>query len=204
MPFIPIPSVVMAEMRYNHLGQQMENTLYFDNATDPSVEDLQALGESLIGWWTTFYAPQAHQNCILHEVFLTNLTSDTSAALSVVPDELANGEQSTDPLPGNVTLSIKFSTAGRGRSSRGRNYTVGAVETQVFGNQFAGAYVTAMVACYNQLPAIATGLGMTWVVASRFTDNAPRTEGIAIPITTVSAVNLDVDSQRRRLTGRGN
>ena len=62
---------------------------------------------------------------------------------------------------------------------------------------------------YEGLPSVATVAGYTWVVASRFSgvdaegDPIPRAAGITTPITTVLIVDNLVDSQRRRLSGRG-
>jgi len=50
---------------------------------------------------------------------------------------------------------------------------------------------------------VADGLGADWVVVSRFHDNAPRTAGVVSFINAATVVDATVDSQRRRLPGRG-
>lgn len=203
MAFIPGVNVVMAELRYIHLGQKMENTLYFLFGLEPEEAALTSLGTALYNWWGDNIAPLVSSQCGLLEVFLTDLTTDESIAIGYRPETLVFGAQTTDPLPGNVTIAIKFSTSGRGRSSRGRNYIVGLVETQSAGNAIASSVVEDFVTAYNLLPGIAEAEDCQWVVFSRHHNNAPRTTGLAIPITGASAVDDNVDSQRRRLAGRG-
>lgn len=203
MAFVPVAKTAMVELRYTHLDQRMENTLYFEFATTPSVADLTGLGTALATWWADNIAPLISQNCGLREVFVTDLTSNTSPAVSFVPDPIVFGAQTTDPMPGNVTIAIKFSSAGRGRSSRGRNYIVGLVETDVAGNRLGGPIITGLLAAYNALFDVATAIDVAWVIVSRFTDNAPRVAGETFPVISVQFVDDNVDSQRRRLAGRG-
>jgi hypothetical protein len=80
---------------------------------------------------------------------------------------------------------------------------LGLTENDVAGNQLNSIVQAAFVAAYEELldPAVIT-VG-EWSVASRFTNNEPRTTGISAPVTAVQATDNIVDSQRRRLPGRG-
>jgi hypothetical protein len=122
----------------------------------------------------------------------------------------AFGDLNDAPLPNNVTLTVSFRTANRGRSFRGRNYVVGLGETQVAGNTVAPSVITAFDGIYSQLLASPVAAIATWVVVSRFSgvdpvtkEPIPRVTGIATPITSVTVVDNVVDSQRRRLPKRG-
>jgi len=109
-----------------------------------------------------------------------------------------------DLLPGNCSLSISFRTAGRGRSSRGRNYFVGLVESQVNGDVVNGGNVDAYQTLYEELIGAGSVVtGWQWVVVSRFFNGAPRTAGLAQPVTAVVVVDSFIDSMRSRLLGRG-
>jgi hypothetical protein len=108
-------------------------------------------------------------------------------------------------------MSVSFRTESRGRSFRGRNYIVGLTEDQVTGNDFASGITGLFQAVYELLLDFGQDIAWAWVVASRFSgvdpvthDPIPRTTGIATVVTAVTVVDNFVDSQRRRLTTRGN
>lgn len=203
MPFVPAVNTAMVELRQSYLEQRCENTLYFQFATAPSESDLLALGEAIYNWWASNVAPQVNENCGLQEVFVTDLTTDSSPAVSYIPGTLVFGANSSDPMPGGMSLAIKFSTNGRGRSSRGRNYVIGLSQNNVVGNSVLNDFVVAMVSAYNAILPVAEGIDVAWVVISRRHDNADRTTALRQPVTTVSATDSFIDSQRRRLAGRG-
>jgi hypothetical protein len=114
-----------------------------------------------------------------------------------------------DPTPANVSLAVSFRTAGRGRSSRGRNYFVGFVDDQVTGNVVNNSDAVDIRNAYAALIAAAATANVSWVVVSRFSGvdadgkPIPRAAGVTSLINAVSLVDNDVDSQRRRLNGRG-
>jgi hypothetical protein len=203
MPFIPVAGVAQAEIRMTWDDQKVENTLYFDFGTTPTSGDLTTLGTDLLAWWTANIAPLTNQDVQLREIYLTDLTSATGAAVTVVPASPLFGEVNLDSLPNNVALCVSFRTAFRGRSFRGRNYVVGLSENQVSGSHVIETVSEQFVTAYEQLLSGGHAVSQTWVVVSRFTGNAPRTAGVATPIDTVLVVDSTVDSQRRRLPGRG-
>jgi len=209
MPFVPVPGTAMAELRYFYLGQQMENTLYFffDTASPPTA--LSDIGDMLITWWLANQQDNTSNQLSFVELFLTDLTTATSLALTVDTPAGTFGGKVGNPMPGNVSLAVSFRTGGRGRSSRGRNYFVGLVEDQISGNTVNAGDAEDIRAAYQALIAAANGIGSPWVVVSRFSGvdsdgkPIPRAEGVTSLITSVSLVDNDVDSQRRRLNGRG-
>jgi len=204
MAFVPVPGVIMVELRYTYLEEQCENTLYF--RLQPSVADtsLLALGNAVLLWWNAEVRPYLSNQLTLREIYLTDLTTATSEAYTLVPPTpLPVGGDTAAALPGNVSLAVSFRTGARGRSYRGRNYIVGLVEPAVTGNAVSNDFANGMQDAYSELLASPFADDYEWVVASRFTANAPRTTGIATPVTSVTVVDPYVDSQRRRLRGRG-
>jgi hypothetical protein len=79
----------------------------------------------------------------------------------------------------------------------------GIPKTAITANTVDSLTVSGIAAAYNQLLVVADGLGADWVVVSRFHDNAPRTAGVVSFINAATVVDATVDSQRRRLPGRG-
>jgi len=146
----------------------------------------------------------------LVEVVVTDMSSLTGGQVSFSPPIGEFGGKGGPPLPSNVSLSISFRTALRGRSFRGRNYVVGlAVDDQLDQNSIKPTVMSAWVDAYTELIALASGAGATWIVASRFSGvdgdghPVPRAAGVTTPITNVVATDNTIDSQRRRLPGRG-
>jgi hypothetical protein len=210
MPFVPVPNTALVEMRMLLDAQQVENTLYFDFGATPVIGDLTSIANAMITWWESAYSTAITTSVELREVVATDLSSATGPQVSISPAVPAFGDLNDAPLPNNVTLTVSFRTANRGRSFRGRNYVVGLGETQVAGNTVAPSVITAFDGIYSQLLASPVAAIATWVVVSRFSgvdpvtgEPIPRVTGIATPIISVTVVDNVVDSQRRRLPKRG-
>lgn len=211
MPFVPVANTVLAEFRQTCDTQQVENTLYFEFLSAPSLGELNSLGSALVDWWRSEIAPHVWVGVELREVVLSDLSSASSLQATIVPTPDALGELNLAPLPNNVSLTVSFRTGLRGRSFRGRNYVIGLVKDQtVTANTFASSLLTTFQAAYTALLAVASAESVSWVVVSRFSgvDGAghpiPRAAGVTTPVTSVVIVDDVVDSQRRRLPGRGN
>lgn len=204
MPFIPVPLTVEAEMRMRCEGQRVENTLYFHKVSGWNVAGATDLANELLTWWTAQYAPQLSSNLSLNEIAITDLSSATGFSHEqAAPVPNPTGGSIDDNLPLNVALAVSFRTSNRGRSFRGRNYITGIPISQVSGSLVDGPFIASLQDAYEALIGIASGLDASWSVVSRFHDNAPRTTGIATHITSAIIVDNVVDSQRRRLPGRG-
>lgn len=203
MAFIPVPNTALVEVRMRLDSQLVENTLYFEKDGGISGNDLANLGQTIVDWWSNYYNQNMSNQLQLREVYVTDLTSQTSDTATVVPSEPLSGLNPSPALPNSVSLTISFRTGGRGRSSRGRNYVVGLVEAAVTGNTVETSYATQLVNAYVQLASPPNVANFSWVVVSRYSNNAPRAEGVTAPVTAVVATDLTVDSQRRRLPGRG-
>lgn len=203
MPFIPVANTVMAELRMTLDGQNVENTLYFEYAAVPSGPTMIQLAEFLIDWWENHYRELCGLGVQLREVFITDLTTPTGGAVGVAPDAALIGNVASPELPSNVTIAVSFRTAFRGRSFRGRNYFVGLTEGQVVQNQVDTSVLNSLKAAYDVIRTTVSTIGATWVVVSRFTNNAPRIAGVTTPVESVTITDSVIDSQRGRLPGRG-
>jgi hypothetical protein len=211
MPFVPVANTALAEIRVTANGQQCENTLWFEGITDPTVADLIALGGALQSWWTTSVAPLTSSDVQLREILCTSQTTVSSPQFSTVPATPEFGTSTANIVPNNVTMSVSFRTALRGRSFRGRNYIIGLTEDQVAGNSFVAGVTALWQSAYEDIFEAVVGIDFAWVVVSRFSgvnpstgQPIPRAAGVTTAVGTVLVVDGFVDSARRRLTGRGN
>jgi hypothetical protein len=203
MAFVPVPNTLQAELRFAYGTQLAENVLYFVGSAGVTPALATSLGTALVTWWNANFKADSVTNFILSSIYMTDLTSQTSFTVTHTTGLPSPGTNGGDPIPFNCALVASFRTAQRGRSGRGRNYVGGWPETQVSSSTPDAARVGRILTGYNLLIGAGTFVaGLQWVVVSRFTNNAPRAVGLAIPITSV-IVDSIMDSQRRRLPGRG-
>lgn len=202
MAFIPVANTVMAEIRAVLFGQAVENTLYFEHLTgDPTISDMEDLADYLSAWVTGDFSNNMSLDYSFREIYLTNLTTSTSPTFALAISDA--GALLGDSLPSSSCICMSFRTAERGRSARGRNYVSGLTESEVTGNTLSLTRADALVDAYGAIPTYLLSGNWEWVVVSRYTDGAPRVSGVTIPVTTVTYADRFLDSQRRRLTGRG-
>lgn len=210
MPFLAVENCILSELRYTANGQKVENTLWFEDSDPPTVERIGVLNDLLFDWWETNVAPLQSEGVELREIYSSDQSSPTGPVGTLVPAEPAFGTNTPNIEPGSVTMAVSFRTAMRGRSFRGRNYVIGLTEDQVTGNDFAAGVVASWQAAYALLIPAALAEGFRWVVVSRFSGIDPDTGdpilrelGLHTPVVAVSVTDNFVDSQRRRLTTRG-
>jgi len=207
MAFIPVPDTVQVELIYDTPAGTAENTLWFhyEGTGDITEFAISTLCGEIVQWWVTEVMAFVCDEITLREVIGTDMSTEISEAGSSPAD--AVGVRADNVLPQNVTMAVSFRTPNRGRSYRGRNYVVGLGEGQV-ANDIVGAtwtvgYVDAYAALPSYLPVVLGDPQWNWVIASRYTNNAPRTTGVFSSVTAVQVTDDYVDSQRRRLSGRG-
>lgn len=203
MPFIPVPNVLGVEMRYLLDNQQAENTLYFQYPAAPTITDAEDLADYLFTWWDTDMKPLQTSLASFKEVYITDLTDISSFSHTRVTSPVVPGTRGGNAMPNNVALCISFRTAKRGRAHRGRNYVFAMAEDDVSNNNFTTTYLSGVQAAYISMNSGLGALGTDWVVVSRFFAGSPRPAGAATPVTSVGFFDGVVDSQRRRLPGRG-
>lgn len=205
MAFIPIPDTVEININQTLHGEQVQNTLYAYREAGWDAATAEELAGEMIVWVGDSLYPLLSSNIFLTEVAVRDLTTASGIIFNATPTTPVTGGLGGPALPGNVAVVASFRTGFAGRSYRGRNYVAGWVEADVTGNAISPTVADALAAAYEVLMSPTGPMGVTeslWVVASRYANNAPRAEGIATLIRSV-LVDQFVDSQRRRLAGRG-
>jgi len=208
MAFIPSPNIAQAELRGLVDSQRVENTLYFAKIAPPiTPTDVDELSDVLDLWWRVGMLPCLPTGYGYRETYVMDLTSATSSTSTTAPASPVFGTRPTalGMMPNSSTLSVSFRTASRGRSHRGRNYVAALSRNDVTGNEVGASLQAALIAAYEQLlPGGGILSSWLWVVLSRYANNAPRPQGLSTTITSVMIVDNIIDSQSRRLPGRGN
>lgn len=207
MPPVYTANTVQAELVFSLHGSVVENTLSFEASAPVGGTEMADLAQVLAAWWPANVAAYVSNELSLTRVDVRGLDSATAATHSEPVIPAAPGTINDQALPGNCSLCISFRTALGGRSFRGRNYVPGITEGNSTGSQVASANANGILTAYNGLQAYvaanAFAATWTWVVVSTRAGGVDRAAGVTTPITSAILVDYVVDSQRRRLPGRG-
>lgn len=204
MAFIPVPNAGEFHLIFSYDGQICENVFHGVRDGGYDAPALTTALNNIIAWWLDQMRAHVAPTLILLRGEAFALDTEGSPAIVIEHSPLpAPGTKVTEQLPNNVTLSVKWTTPFRGRSFRGRTYHLGLCEDQVTNNLMHSDTLAVLDAAYGQLQIAMSGSGPGQLaVVSRFHNKAPRVAGIATPITG-RILEPTIDSQRRRLPGRG-
>jgi len=204
MAFIPAENTLKFEMVYNHIGQICENVGYAQMAGAPTLTDMTDLAGTLVNWFDTQLQPLVSNGTALTKVLVRDMSEESGAAIEFTTD-LPMAGTGGSALPGNVTVSSKWSTGLAGRSFRGRTYLVGLPvgNNTTSANLLDAGYLSDLQDAYTALIADISVDDRKFVVASFFHNGSARDTAVLTEILSVT-VNNALDSQRRRLAERGN
>lgn len=185
-------------------GQQVMNTLFYQLATQPTHVELVELAASIADVITETMFGYMPTSWVGQYVFAYDLTVADGA--NAVDDSILGlvGADEGSPLPNNVSLAIARKNGLRGRAGNGRVFWQGLPSSAMADeNTVTSAYADLLVELMGTFDAAAEGLGWTPVILSYQNAGVVSSEATIYPITSWSVTDLVVDSQRRRLPGRG-
>lgn len=204
MPFIPVLNGATMEMRYTWQGEQVESVVGLVIPTNYNMNAFATLAANVVADWNTIVKPVTHTSCALRELYFTDQQSDSGSTFTFSTGLPSPGAATGDSMPNNCSCAISFRTPFRGRSYRGRNYPPGLPEEYASNNRVTSAWQNAWLQFYAALFGRANDNSTPLGVISRYSGGLPRTQGQITPITAILYVDNVIDSQRRRLPGRGN
>jgi hypothetical protein len=206
MTFTTIAQTALAKVVASEAGQEIISTMVFHFTEAITQAILDALAAAVRDWWLD--SPQAIivDDMTLQRVDTVDLSSQSGPTSQVVVSSGNAGLDTAEPLPNSAAAVVTERTGFRGRSFRGRYYFPGlSIDSIVGPNVLASSLLTNLATAFGAIGSqieTAVGHGCLHSVASRFHNNIQLNSGFATPILTY-AVDSSVDSQRRRLTGRG-
>lgn len=190
-------------------GQIVQNVWHFRVSTSPDLTEMEAVETMFNDWVTGPYALSNSQDLTFVEFSVTDLNTATGIeivhSLDNIPGEI------TSPVKSNQdTFCIKLNTALRGRSFRGRTYVL-AVATNLYAdaNSLSSSSVTTLVGHFTTLITDSGIAGHPLGVLSRYSGvdangkPIPRAAGLLTDVISATATDNIIDSQNRRLPGRG-
>lgn len=207
-PFVPASDTIKFEMFFALFGQVVETIYHFTTATDLTPAFLATVASDFFDIWKASFGPNLSSKLNFTGCRATSQETSSAPSYLFVPATVLPGAVAdTDPIPGSACLVMTNRTAKRGRSYRGRNYIPGIPSTvtdATDGNFVPNSYVSDLLDSHADFMTALIGSypDFEHVVVSRFQNGAFLGTAIKTPVTSVSANNY-IDSQRRRLTGRG-
>jgi len=204
MTFIPTVDTLRCALNFSVGTQLGVNTLWFKKSSSIVSADLAIVATDLVSWWDTYGDPCQCSSCTLNSIDVVDQNSSTSPSLSHPVSPAIAGTAAGTPAPLNVTCVASFRTANRGRSARGRFYLYGLSEsdTNNDGVTIGSGLQTALSVLFANLNSFVSGDGFSHVVVSKQLDGVARSAGYAQAVTSY-IIDTNLDSQRRRLAGRG-
>lgn len=203
MAFVATPDCAKVVLVYNMSGQIYANTLWFKRTSTWGTSEMTTLGDEVRYWWATQMQDMYSNDVTLVDIVIYDMTAVDGPVVHDTTDLPIAGSQESDVLAANAASVISFRTSGRGRSARGRIYVGPLTEAASDdGLHLNSTYRTILIAAADAIPAIGDSGGWEHVVVSFQLNGVAREEGYAQPVTTY-LVDTALDSQRRRLAGRG-
>lgn len=203
MPFQPAERVIRVEPIYTYDGQVVQNVLYYQTDPTPDAIELTAFAAQWVTQWQAGIRASQPTNVSLNTLKVTSLDSESAPGIEYTTGLPLAGTATGTGLPNNVTVAVRYLTALRGRSYRGRSFHIGIRATDVTLNQITTTFQTNLRAAYILMLNVATTQSYFQGVLSRYAAGVLRAEGQFTDITAVQVERV-IDSQRRRLPGRGN
>ena len=203
--FIPHPQVAKVDIVQTLEGQSVVNGLYFRTGVEGGWDApmLYELAHQVYTAWGTGITTWQCSTLTLMKVRATSMANQYASQAEYLPAPPMVGLVPGDAVPANVALCVSLGSAARGKAGRGRVYIAGLSEQHV-----TGSYVTA-----NMANNITTGLmnlrdtllleGIYLTTYSRVVGGVYRAEALISDVVSIGVADLVVDSQRRRLPGRG-
>jgi len=204
MVFQSVPETASIEVIYTYNGEPVQNSFYARMTGGYDLADVQELADEIdiaVGenWLDIQPSEAIYQRTEVRGLEFENDVLATADANAGPGEELSNA------LPNQVTISIKKTSGFTGRSARGRTYWIGIPSGKVEPsneNLLQAAYIAEVETEVGRIRTRTNTTG-TWVavLVSRVTGGAKRPFGITFVWVDVVCVNVVVDTQRGRLPG---
>lgn len=203
MPFVPVPFGYQVNVRMRLQDQLVENVFGVRSDDGSTPLNMSDIANAFLEWWATSLAPQVSDQLILHEIQVRDLTTEDAGSYLLIPEGTVTGTASGGSAPNNVAFCVTAKTAAVGRSARGRTYIPGVPKGLITISTVNSGWASDVVAAMNDLLDFLTAINAVIVVISRIHAGVERLVGVMTVVVRYSAFDMTVDSQRRRLPGRG-
>jgi hypothetical protein len=179
-----------------HEGTEQRVNVFHVRVAGAGASELPGIADAFDTHDTTYGRAMRTTECLLDRITVTNISTSSQDQYTKPITPPRPGTNGTGSTPGNVTSTVSWRGLFVGRQYRGRTYVVDTPNDAITaGETLTGSRSGILATWAVNLLAALSSVGNPLVVAS-FTHNAAYA--------VVSAVIDNIlDSQRRRLPGRG-
>lgn len=207
MPVYPVPNnplVVRAAMIYQRDVRTLVNVLHFAKAATWTLAEMTTLANALKTWWDTYYKLAIPPQISLTQVQVRLYDPSNPLAQDLAVSPAIIGTRGTVSEAANATSTISLRTGRAGRAYRGRIYIPGLSEADVQQNDQLASALTSILAtaAFQLLTAGVPSLSAFPVIFHRPLPVGKPLDNLFQAVTGFVIENI-VDSQRKRLPGRG-
>ena len=206
-PKPPTAHTAKIAIGWQYLGQQLETIFCVEDPTDSIFSDPETFLNAIKPFVISDLIPHMFSNLTFNMLGFEDIRTVPFGGTSIgISPPVAGGLTSSGNLPGNVCLAIKKNTGGLGRSHRGRTYwPITDIAALATGDTVQSAYAAAVQGALLSFQADVEGIvvGSAFGIVSYFLNKVLRTNGLFQRVTEWSLTDMVIDSQRRRLPGRG-
>lgn len=195
MPTPLIANTCQVVVKGTLFGQLVENVWHVLCPDPPISDDLEAIAAVFHVGYGAIAAPLS-QDISFTEVYVRYMGAAEGPEYTLGISPPMTGGAVLPSAPGSVALCVSLRTALAGRRFRGRKFFSGIPEDNIVGNAIDPAFCTLIVNAVDDLRLAAFAAGYSLEVVSLVGLTATL-------VASVLCVDNYVDSQRRRLTGRG-
>lgn len=202
MAFIPVLNTVRVAMEYTKRGQLVVNVFHVSKSSPIVTVDLSTIADIFLQQWLQNWAPLTVDTQALQRVVVTDISAENGEQFISVQAPGEPGELEESDLPNNCALVVKHLSINTGRSFRGRTYVCGLSEAQVGGDLVLTTPLGDWVSSFQELNDDLQDEGYFHSIVSYVSEGEPRVTGLVSAVVGYDSEGV-MDSQRRRLTGRG-
>lgn len=204
MAFIPVLNCINCKMIFTLGGQFVQNNFYFQLAAPPTTTDLDNTNTFMHTFWTNQLKPNLTSDLALVQIQSIDMSAANAPARSLFISPAEAGTlAATVGAPSGAAMVATARTALRGRNYRGRVYLGGLSGNALTSpTTYNATQLVNIITALSWLLNVANTASEILVVVSKFLNKIPRSSGIKTPVTTWT-MDTAIDSQRRRLLGRG-
>lgn len=203
MAFVPAANTVRATLEFVWGGQIVAITVSVRKLDGWDFPDYEQLKDHLENWWNTNLKPGLSTGIGLQKINVLDLNSSSAPSVEFPISPISYGGNPNASVPLNSAIVTSFKTPLRGRSYRGRAYMPGLTISSLLNpGVVTSAFAASLVTSWLALVTLLTGSGMEHVVVSRVQEGVELLSAVVTGITEYF-VEQNLDSQRRRLVGRG-
>jgi len=198
MPTPDITGGARIALKMSQHGQERVNVWHATKPTDWTLTQLQDLATNILtNWQTTWRGNEPDDLCVI-DVVCTSLMGADSIQATLPCTANCCGTRTVSPAPGNASSTISWRTSGIGRRKRGRTYPAGMVDEDI--NDDDTITSTRIVNLSQMAIAI---MNAVFLVATANLGVFSRVALVISPVVSYVIENI-LDTQRKRLPGRGN